>query len=118
MIIRVVSAILAAGALFWAVMLTAVFNPDSEQRLLCILWLGSGYAVTAWYIARVIFRPPQLVCMAMWCYSLLLQGGWLITVGVQEVHLPTLWWLFATVASAWAIFAESKLGEMHASKLQ
>jgi hypothetical protein len=107
--IKVVSAILAGGAIGCGVLgiVMALARPQS------FLFFFPGYVLTIWYIVRTFSQPNYHLRELMWVMSLILQGLWalfgLLMIGSLFGTLIETWWIFATAASAWALWAEATL---------
>jgi hypothetical protein len=117
---RMLAGMLALGGLFWGLLLSPwLFRP--EASLLAWLVFGPGYLVTLGYVIRATCTPPLAARRLIWVCSLLIQGGWLLSIAWAEigqlalgrsVHEPSLasaWWLFATVVSFVGFFAEKQI---------
>jgi hypothetical protein len=102
-----IAIVLALGGCFWGVFLLLAFGPAA----LIPLPFGVGYLVTAGYIARSVTVPTLGVRRAVWVASLVVQGAWLLSVGIPDLprtgpNLFFWWWAFATAASAVALVTE------------
>ncbi|HEY2826478.1 MAG TPA: hypothetical protein VGJ04_02675 [Pirellulales bacterium] len=107
--IKVVSAILAGGALGWGAVLLLMFSPKAVGSL----FFFPGYAITIWYFVRTFSQPNFYIRELMWVFSLIIQGLWclfgLAMIGDLFGMFTETWWVFATAASAWALWAEATL---------
>ncbi|MGC3967167.1 MAG: hypothetical protein QM775_07290 [Pirellulales bacterium] len=104
--VQIVALLLALGGTAWGVLLLIVLvGVGPSSPIFCLVVLP-GYVVTFGYFIRTIWTPPFLLRCVIWTSSIFIQSAWLILVGLQELHLGTMWWLFATAASVWALRQE------------
>jgi hypothetical protein len=110
--IKIVSAILGGGGIAWGAALLFMLSPKAPA----FLFLVPGYAITIWYVVRTFSQPNYHVRELMWFLSLIIQGLWslfgLLIIGSLFGTLTEAWWVFATAASAWALWAEAALTPM------
>ncbi len=107
---RAIAVILALGGSFWGVFLLWGFGPAA----LIPLPFGVGYLVTAGYIVRAVSLPSLDVRRIIWGASLMVQCGWLLSIGLPDLSrtgpdLFFVWWAFASIASAVAIATEQEV---------
>lgn len=114
----VIATALFWGALGWGLLLAALlyesfdsWEEDGERLLNCLAILGPGYLVTLGYGLRMVTFPWWFVRQGIWSISIVVQGAWLLiwwisTNQAEGLDLPSLWWLFATVASLIALLTE------------
>lgn len=80
---------LAAGGIFWGVLcLILIYMADYHARV--ALLFAPGYCITAGYIFRCCSRHPSLGARrAVWFFSLLVQGAWLLwySLGAALLHI-------------------------------
>lgn len=105
----VIAAILFFLAMGWGLLLVLMFMPfySFAQLFFFVLILGPGYLLTAGYGYRSFCFPALVVRQQLWIASILVQGLWLLMLGISGG--PTIfsaWWLFATVASVVALVSE------------
>jgi len=102
---RLIAVVLAVGGSVWGVLLLL----SAGAAVLVWFPFCIGYPLTAGYIVRAVTCPSLVVRRVIWLASIVVQGGWLLYAGLQElprVTLPFLWWAFATAASVIAIAYE------------
>ena len=119
---RVIASLLALGACFWGILLSPVIAQTSEKPMV-LLTLGPGYVVTLGYLILVFIPPALPARLLIWGLSVLVQGAWLVWIGVglvqrlaqggnwNEPPLLVGWWLFATVGSIVGLLLEKEPGE-------
>jgi hypothetical protein len=105
--VRIVSAILAIGGLFFGTLVAQLLIAEPWQ---IVIW-GPGYLITVGYFIRAASRPNYLLCAAIWWSSLVVQGAWLVIGGLFGGWPAIIWWLFATITSTWALFVDPCLHE-------
>jgi hypothetical protein len=90
---------LAVGGVFWAVIcLLLIWAADYHAKVL--LLFAPGYCVTAGYIFRCCSHHPSLSARrAVWFFSLLVQGAWLLWyfLGAALLHI------FKVISNGWAV---------------
>jgi hypothetical protein len=107
---RIIAGLLAAGGLFWGIVL-APWIAGGDPFLATLLF-GPGYIVTFAYFIRATVTPPLRLRQAIWILSILVQGAWLGLEAVDRLYghrggnLVAAWWLGATVASIIALLME------------
>ncbi len=104
---RLIAVLLAVGGSLYGVFLLAGFGWEA----LIQFPLAVGFLVTVGYFVRAITFPPLAVRRAIWVFSLIVHGAWLIWVGIPDLpragpNLVNLWWAVATAASAVALATE------------
>ncbi|HXT12889.1 MAG TPA: hypothetical protein VN873_15105 [Candidatus Angelobacter sp.] len=86
---RVMAGALAVGGIFWAVIcLILIWAADYHDKV--ALLFAPGYCITAGYIFRCCSRHPSFFARrAVWFFSLLVQGAWLLwyLVGAVLLHI-------------------------------
>jgi len=119
---RVIASLLALGACFWGILLSPVIAQTSEKPMV-LLTLGPGYVVTLGYLILVFIPPALPARLLIWGLSVLVQGAWLVWIGVglvqrlaqggnwNEPPLLVGWWLFATAGSIVGLLLEKEPGE-------
>ncbi|MFM8931358.1 MAG: hypothetical protein ACKOS8_05710 [Gemmataceae bacterium] len=120
---RVIASLLALGACFWGIILSPVIAEAIEKPMV-LLTLGPGYVVTLGYLILVFVPPPLPARLLIWGLSVLVQGAWLVVVGLPSIweklaHGAPLngplwlggWWLFATIGSIVGLLLEKEPGE-------
>jgi hypothetical protein len=113
---RSLAVLLALGGCFWGLLLSPwLFRGGVSPLALAVF--GPGYLLTVAYIVRSVSTPSVRIRTLTWLGSVFVQGAWLAwdLWGISQAIvagrsmppvLPTAWWIFATGASAIALFAE------------
>jgi hypothetical protein len=112
--IKAVSAVLAGAAIGWGIF--GILMLKEFPRSMLFFFFFPGYVITIWYVVRTFRQPNYHVREIMWVLSLFLQGAWalfgLLMIGSLFGTFIETWWIFATAASAWALWAEATLTPM------
>ena len=91
---RVIASLLAHGACFWGILLSPLVAESSEKPMV-FLTFGPGYVVTLGYLILVFIPPPLPARLFIWGLSVLVQGAWLVWIGVglvQRLVMGGKWW--------------------------
>lgn len=96
---KVMAGALAAGGIFWGVIcLILIYEADYHAKV--ALLFAPGYCITAGYIFRCFARHPSLfACRAVWFFSLLVQGAWLLWFILGALLLHT----FNVSSNSWVV---------------
>lgn len=102
--LRIVSGLLAAGSVYWGVLLVPIF--DTEHWPIVALVSSPWCLVALGYMVRTFTKPPTQPALLLWRSSLIVHTLWLIFGVFAAESIPTLWWIFAMAASLWAFEVE------------
>ena len=111
---RVFVIIIAIISTLWSMWCYFTFENHSISH---IIKFGPGYIVAILYVCRAVFECKLIFRKFIWIISLVVQGGWLITIGKDQLLsgfdsgilgiLIFLWWLTATVGSIICFFKDN-----------
>ena len=114
----IIAALLLMGGTFWGVfcasLLSMSFQSWDENGVRFFVGLIEflpGYLVTLGYGIRTMLFPRWIIRQGIWVASFIVQGTWLITLGMislreHGMNIFFLWWAFATVVSLAALLIE------------
>lgn len=115
-----IATILMIGGVGWGLFLALLLaesftslEKDGARLFLVSLVLGPGYLVTIGYGYRTYGFPSLIARQCFWLTSFLVQGAWLLAIGLPAIHdvglnIASLWWIFATATSVVALLSEPK----------
>jgi hypothetical protein len=96
---RIMAGALAVGGIFWEVIcLILVWAADYHARV--ALLFAPGYCITAGYLFRCCSRHPSLLARrAVWFFSLIVQGAWLLWYFLGAILLH----IFSVTSNSWVV---------------
>lgn len=110
---RLLAALLWVIALGWS-LLCVLFIAQAPASV--IVW-APGYLVMLGYCWRAFFDCPPRYVKLIWCWSLLVQGAWLVVFSLYSsyatgpdwlgwFYLFLLWWLISTLFSVGGVYGD------------
>lgn len=114
----IVAANLLIGATAWGIFCACLlgvsfqsWDDNGEIFLIGLIEFLPGYLVTLGYGIRTLLFPRWIIRQAIWVASFIVQGTWLMTLGLislreNGMNIFFLWWASATVASLAAFLIE------------
>jgi len=98
--------ILAIGGTGWG-----LFLLSGGPIALILPPFTAGYLVTIGYVCRALSQPHLEVRRGIWVASLLVQGAWMLLLGIPSLlecgpNSFAVWWAFATTASVAGLLLE------------
>ena len=104
-VVRILAFFLAVGGIVLGLFAFRLLQHSKWAPQQVLIWLP-GYLVTVGYVIRAFFNPTVSIRIAIWLSSFLVQGLWLNRGFLDFGPFAVIWWWFATVATALALFID------------